>query len=263
MGRFLNYAYIDNGLRDHRKFIRLLGHDDGEMAFNAWIRLVLWAHKNADPHKPAEAGVIDPAVAKHILGGEWERYIDLLSEVVLLDPMLDGTWQLHDFAEHQDLAGWARRQDASVKGGRASAASRSAAQGSTQGSTLGSTGGSSQGSTHQLNPTQPNSTHTEGQNTRPAAAVEESEFEEFWKLYPRKEGRGAARRKWPVSRRKAAQSDIIGGLRSYVARLEREQTEARFIAHPTTWLNQERWADEDIGSFNDANRRVTSWGKEL
>lgn len=252
MARFLHYANFDDGLRDHRKFIRLLGHDDGEMAFNAWIRLVLWAHSHADPHKPAEAGLIEPAVAKHILGADWERYIDLLSDAVLLDPLLDGTWQLHDFAEHQDLAGWARRQDNASKGGQARAAQRSA-----QSTAGGSTLGSALGSAHIPNPTQPN--QSKDQNTSSPAAA----FDAFWRAYPRKVGKDSAQRSFDRAITKATVQQIMTGLQRYATKCVSDKTETKFIVHPTTWLNQGRWDDDEESGAAEQEQRITSWGKRL
>lgn len=157
MARFLNYANFDDGLLNHRKFIRLFGHDDGAQAFAAWVRLVLWAHGAADPHKPAEAGCFDAAIARHVLGETWERLVALIEDARLLDAQFDG-WQLHDFAEHQDLAAWARRLDNARKGGKASAAARSSTQGSPGGSTQSPTKGSTFNTQPNLGSKEPNAT---------------------------------------------------------------------------------------------------------
>jgi hypothetical protein len=67
-------------------------------------------------------------------------------------------------------------------------------------------------------------------------------FEQFWEKYPRKQGKGKARESWKQAVRKARPSDIIAALESqlgYLSALERQ-----FQPMPTTWLNQERWADD-------------------
>lgn len=71
-------------------------------------------------------------------------------------------------------------------------------------------------------------------------------FEEFWTLYPRKKDKNRAQRAFAHALRKACASAIIDGLRSQCAsmRMRIAQGETQFIPHPTTWLNNERWADD-------------------
>lgn len=69
-----------------------------------------------------------------------------------------------------------------------------------------------------------------------------SRFDEFWTIYPRKVGKGAARKSWDKAIRKAEPEEIIGGARAYS--LQRSGQDQAFTAHPATWLNAERWADE-------------------
>jgi hypothetical protein len=66
-----------------------------------------------------------------------------------------------------------------------------------------------------------------------------SSFELFWNLYPRK-----------VSKKKTLSiflkidlkefDDIVKGVRNLI----NTNTEIKYIPHPSTWLNQERWKDE-------------------
>jgi uncharacterized protein YdaU (DUF1376 family) len=76
---------------------------------------------------------------------------------------------------------------------------------------------------------------------RAVALREPAGFNEFWKIYPRKTSKGAARTAWERAVRKVTAGEIIGALRD---RLAHFPDEARFVPHPATWLNQERWTDE-------------------
>lgn len=67
-------------------------------------------------------------------------------------------------------------------------------------------------------------------------------FEQFWSLYPRKVGKGDARKKFSSAIRLAPLETIIAGVMRY--RQEVSGRELRYIAHPSTWLHQERWEDE-------------------
>lgn len=80
----------------------------------------------------------------------------------------------------------------------------------------------------------------------PAAVAEDEAFTEWWVLYPRKVGRLAALKAWAAIRKRGSPPEqLIAGLRR-----SREIWKARGqpidrIPHPTTWLNQGRWNDEE------------------
>jgi hypothetical protein len=67
-------------------------------------------------------------------------------------------------------------------------------------------------------------------------------FERFYQVFPRKAGRGAARKAWEKAIKAADPEAIIAGAERYA--VERAGQEPRFTAHPSTWLNAERWTDE-------------------
>jgi hypothetical protein len=83
------------------------------------------------------------------------------------------------------------------------------------------------------------------------SADAEREFDGFWDAYPRKVGKGAARRAYAVARKKADPGLILGALAGAVF-----SGEARYIPHPATWLNQERWEDEPTELFDPVLRAV-------
>lgn len=65
-------------------------------------------------------------------------------------------------------------------------------------------------------------------------------FEAFWSAYPEKVGKGAGRKSFDRAVKKASLTDILAGVKRYVATKPAE----RAWAHPATWLNQERWLDQ-------------------
>lgn len=69
-------------------------------------------------------------------------------------------------------------------------------------------------------------------------------FDEFYTRYPRKVGKGAARKAFARALKIASLEEIIEGLENSVHYWESEGTEKQFIPHPATWLNGERWCDE-------------------
>ncbi|MBC9822746.1 hypothetical protein [Terrabacter sp. MAHUQ-38] len=78
-------------------------------------------------------------------------------------------------------------------------------------------------------------------------AFEADPFDMFWKMYPRKTGKGAARGKWAKAV-KAAGGDPEVILNALVLQLPALRMQLRpdgdYRPHPATWLHQERWQDE-------------------
>lgn len=68
------------------------------------------------------------------------------------------------------------------------------------------------------------------------------EFDEFYKLYPRKVAKQAALKAYKTARKKHSAAVILEGLQRYL--VEVSDKDKQFIAHPATWLNGGRWGDE-------------------
>lgn len=66
-------------------------------------------------------------------------------------------------------------------------------------------------------------------------------FVAFWKIYPRKVGKGQARKAWRAAIKIADLETIIGGAERY---RDHPGREAEFTAHPSSWLAGERWGDD-------------------
>lgn len=73
----------------------------------------------------------------------------------------------------------------------------------------------------------------------------EISFADFWELYPRKQSKRAAEKAWHREIKAGADPrEIIEGLRRQLPGFARK--DKQFIPHPSTWLNQARWEDEDM-----------------
>lgn len=71
-------------------------------------------------------------------------------------------------------------------------------------------------------------------------------FTEFWDIYPRKQAKGAAKKKYEqiIKQKLGTHEEIMQGLRAQLpGYLEKAKTERHFIPFPSTWLNQIRWQD--------------------
>ncbi len=70
------------------------------------------------------------------------------------------------------------------------------------------------------------------------------EFEIWYAAYPKHIGRGAALRAYRTARKKADYLALLNAAK--VAATKYSQSEQKFIPHPATWLNAERWQDEEL-----------------
>lgn len=90
-------------------------------------------------------------------------------------------------------------------------------------------------------------TETETERTNGQAAPDDG-FDQFWAVYPRKVSKGQARRAWNAAAKKAAPAEIVNAVESFGSRVA--NSDPKFIPHPATWLNGERWSDEPDGQTN-------------
>ena len=80
---------------------------------------------------------------------------------------------------------------------------------------------------------------------------EDDRFVEFWDTVPRKVGKGAARKAWAKAVKKADPQVIIEGMRRYRDDPNRSD---EFTAHPSSWLNAERWDDDPLPARGGSRR---------
>jgi len=70
-------------------------------------------------------------------------------------------------------------------------------------------------------------------------------FNEFWKLYPRKESKQQAKKAWMKLNSDQDLFNLIANALEYRSQTKEWLAEGgRYIPHPATWLNGRRWEDE-------------------
>lgn len=77
----------------------------------------------------------------------------------------------------------------------------------------------------------------------------DDEFEAVWKAYPRKVGKGNAKKAWTKARKIASKDEIAPGLWSHI-KVWNGGTAKDKIPHLATWLNGERWHDDANAAAN-------------
>ncbi|RVQ21808.1 hypothetical protein [Sinorhizobium meliloti] len=70
--------------------------------------------------------------------------------------------------------------------------------------------------------------------------TKEQQFEAFWKSYPRRVAKGAARKAFDKAIKKTTLESMLKAITEYVAK----KPEKIDFKHPATWLNGECWDDE-------------------
>lgn len=78
-------------------------------------------------------------------------------------------------------------------------------------------------------------------------------FEDFWSAYPRKVGKGNARKAFVKAMKSATVEEIAEGLNRQIPSLLSKETQ--YIPHAATWLNGERWNDEPDNNNQQISQR--------
>lgn len=81
-------------------------------------------------------------------------------------------------------------------------------------------------------------------------------FEQWWAAYPRKAGKIAAEKAYAKALKRASPAELLAGAIRYQDDPKRE---AKFTAHPATWLNAGRWLDESDPT--QGRSRMENWAR--
>jgi hypothetical protein len=71
-------------------------------------------------------------------------------------------------------------------------------------------------------------------------------FDRFWAAYPRKVGKGNARKKFEQAMKKTTLDVILAALAWQVTQPDWLKDGGTYIPYPSSYLNAERWTDEPL-----------------
>jgi len=95
------------------------------------------------------------------------------------------------------------------------------------------------------NPTGAAKTEKKAGTPRPVPERDPMGFQQFWEAYPKKVGKGDARKEWA---RISPGVELIGEMLKALSLQKRSEAwlkeGGQFIPNPSTWLHQRRWEDE-------------------
>jgi hypothetical protein len=89
--------------------------------------------------------------------------------------------------------------------------------------------------------------------------MDTSNFDAFWKIYPRREGRLDALKAYTQALKHATADTILAGAQRYAQSCSRDGRERKFQKLPGGWLRAGRWMDELPGV---KQTQATDWYSE-
>lgn len=98
-------------------------------------------------------------------------------------------------------------------------------------------------------------------NTPPKRAGYTPEFEEWWKVYPRGEAKGAAFKAYENARRQVGTQRLLDAVRGYAA--DPNLPEQTFIPYAQKWLNEQRYADGPLPARSQPSRNSHYGGNNV
>lgn len=214
------YIRVHDGMPDHPKIDGL-----SDAAFRLLVTMWCWCSRHLTD------GVV-PA-------GTWQKRGTSESRAELLmaglaEERLDGAVLMHDYTDHQRTADEVRelrekRREAGSKGGKAKANALASAKANALADAL-------------ANGKQNSAIDIDIDISKNSLAQPDG-FAEFWMAYPRRIGKGQATKAWATAMKRGADPRNVVAAAAVFAR-SCAGKDPKFIPHPTTWLNGERYDDE-------------------
>lgn len=230
------WAKVDDGWWAHPKVMGL-----SLPARGLWVSALSWScHQRQDTVPERFLAMVSADV---------EHAVELV-EAGLWDHADGGGWVIHDWAEYQELSLSEKRSEAGAKGGqRSGEVRRSKQQDEAPEPPKAKQQRSKTKQTDEANaeagPSRPVPSRPE---PTPAADAADDRFDEFWDSCPRKRDKGHARKAWRRALKRTDPATLVDAMRSHAEHWRSHGTEDRFIPHPATWLNGERWLDELVSA---------------
>ena len=92
-------------------------------------------------------------------------------------------------------------------------------------------------------------------------------FEDWYKIYPRREKRLLAERAYLKALKKADAEELYAGVERFNAHLDRHPRKRKYIPLPASWLNAGQWMDDlpstEKGSVKLSDERKKRWQQFL
>ena len=80
----------------------------------------------------------------------------------------------------------------------------------------------------------------------------------IYQAYPRKVAKPQALKAIRTALKKISAEDLIRHVKAFAQKCARERTEPKFIPHPASWFNAERWTDAELSEAQAAPQPTTT-----
>jgi hypothetical protein len=213
-----------------------------DKAFRQFIESLLWSRRMLSD------GFIPTKMTKILFSEEVFEELTTNDDVNPSLKLVEGGVMIHDFAEHQTTREVVEQKRANgSKGGKAKAANISSENLAPATTLL------EQNSSESLAKTE---TETESETINLVNTYDQTAFNEFWELVPRKVAKATAEKAFIKATRQTSALEIIEGMR----RLANDPNlpDTQYIPHPTTWLNAQGWNDDPYPARTRTNAKLAN-----
>jgi len=238
---------VDDGLHAHRKVIRA-----GIPAMGLWVVAGSWCSDQLSD------GFIPDYVAQRLDPDFKEHAADLVAAKLWIPGEKDDEtgWWFHQWSEEgrQPTAESviAKRDDARERMAKLRAERAEATKNKAERSQDVRANTSRTSQEVASTPTRPDPTLIKEPSSAPPPplaplAEREPNFEDFWREWPRKVGKGAAQKAWAKAtngKQRASPAAIVAACRSFAERSRLTNADPQYIPHASTWLNRGSWDDD-------------------
>lgn len=87
-----------------------------------------------------------------------------------------------------------------------------------------------------------------------------SGFDQFWRAYPRKEGKANARKAFHKALKTTSLETILSAITNQQKSDNWTKDDGQFIPHPASWLNGQRWDDELTPTTQQLHSKKSEYG---
>lgn len=237
----MTWFMVDDTLALHHKVVAA-----GNDAMGLWVRAGSWCGQHLTD------GFIPEHVVK-LLGTR--RQADKLVTSGLWR-VVDGGWAFHDWSDKQLSREQVQskreaRAAAGSLGGKASGASRRAKADGDQRRKREASASQSVEPLALPSPTKPSGSSNQRENPPPSAARSTEGFDEFWAVYPRRQGKADALKAWGQRKCSLVARNVIAGAARYRDDPNRED---QFTKLPAGWIREGRWDDDPLPARTTGSR---------
>ena len=102
-------------------------------------------------------------------------------------------------------------------------------------------------------------TEEETETERARAGRKTVDFEVWWNNYPKKTGKGAARKAWDRIKDRPPLDAMLSAVQQQMKSDQWTRDGGQYIPNPSTWLNQERWNDEPMAAPKVGDDHQREW----